>query len=475
MQVKFHEFLESKKRQGYHKFVVIKARQLGISTYTQARLFNKTAYSIGKNTLILSHDLDSSNSIFNMVKRFYANIPYHVPKPVIQNNNRKALIFDEIDSSYIIGTANAKESGRGSTINYFHGSEVAFWREADELMKSVFQTIPDNQNSEIILESTANGIGNYFYNICITGMDPKSEFQTLFLPWYINPEYVKPINDPDFKLDDEEKELKQLFNLTDNQLNWRRHKIRYDFLDNVNNFRQEYPATVEEAFITNEVGLIPVDKIRQARLNHKLLKFKYDHNNCRLPKIAGLDPAREKDRTVVAIRQGRCIQKITEYYKTDTNFIINIVKDLIENEKIDFLFMDYAYGYAVWDHYKYTNYARYMRMVHFNGKVDEYFKSVYTNKRSEMHGKFRDWVIQEGGCSIPDSDRVEVEIASLPDFKKNANGQNIMPPKDEIKKILGGKSPDITDSIILTFAEDVKPRSENTDNSIKIINKNRRR
>jgi hypothetical protein len=459
MQIKFHLFIQEKRRQGYYKFVVLKARQLGISTYTQARFFNKTAYNMAKNTLILSHSLESSQNIFDMVRRFYNNIPSHMPKPSLQNNNRKALIFDEIDGSYNIGTANSKESGRGSTINYFHGSEAAFWREADELMKSVFQTVPADQSSEIILESTANGIGNYFYNLCMMGLDKKSEFQTFFLPWHSNPQYSKPIAEPKFELTDEEAESKAMFNLTNEQINWRRSKINFDFLGNVNNFKQEYPATIQEAFVTSEAGLIPVEKIRLARLNYKIGKYKSEEKNSLMPKIIGIDPAEKIDRTVVAIRRGRSLIKVLEYYKTDAVFLINLVRDLLNNEEPDYIFIDYAYGYSVYDYYKYTPVIKRLRTAHFNEHVNQYYKSVYTNKRSEIHGKMRDWFMQEGGASIPDNDRLEVEIASLPDFKRNANGQRFMILKDEIKKILGGKSPDITDAIALTFTEDVKPRS----------------
>jgi hypothetical protein len=466
MQMLFHNFIEKHRKNGIYKFTVVKARQLGISTYTEARFFHKTVYGMGKNSYILANDLQTSGSIFDMVKTFYQNLPLSYDyKPHLQLSNQKILKFQENNSYFKIGTANSSEIGRGIKINYFHGSEVAFWREADELLKSIFQTVPKTYESEIILESTANGIGNYFHEICLSGLSPKSEFKTFFLPWHLNEEYQKPIeNINEFILTDEEKELKIIHSLTDEQINWRRSVIQNEFLGRTDSFKQEYPITIQEAFVNSSIGLIPPKYIQNARYNRRILKYKYDLNSS-IPIIAGLDPARNRDRTAVAIRRGRCLIKMQAYRNTDTDCLVNITRDLIDKEKVDIVFIDFAYGYSIWDTLKKTGYAKNIIMVVFKESPEEYFKSIYTNKRTEIHGKMRDWFMQDGGVEMPDNDQLEIEIASIPDFKRNSNGQYFMVSKDEIKKVLGGKSPDLTDAIALTFSYDVK-------NNVKKENKN---
>ena len=81
----------------------------------------------------------------------------------VHEHNSKELIFGVLDSGYKLGTAENKSAGRSSTIQLFHGSEVAFWPNAAEHAKGIMQAIPDAFNTEAILESTANGVGNYFH------------------------------------------------------------------------------------------------------------------------------------------------------------------------------------------------------------------------------------------------------------------------------------------------------------------------
>ncbi len=73
------------------------------------------------------------------------------------------MVFDALDSGYRVGTAGTEGVGRSETIQYFHGSEVAYWKNADSHMSGILQAVPEEDGTEIILESTANGIGGLFY------------------------------------------------------------------------------------------------------------------------------------------------------------------------------------------------------------------------------------------------------------------------------------------------------------------------
>lgn len=91
-------------------------------------------------------------------------------------SNAKELYFSDIDSGYKVGTAGTKGVGRSSTIQYFHGSEVAFWPHAETHAAGVLQAIPKEPGTEIILESTANGIGNYFHKMWREAERGESEY-----------------------------------------------------------------------------------------------------------------------------------------------------------------------------------------------------------------------------------------------------------------------------------------------------------
>jgi hypothetical protein len=99
--------------------------------------------------------------LFEVVERFHANCP-DAERPSTGAANAKELYFDRLDSGYRVRTAGTKGVGRSSTIQLFHGSEVAFWPYADTHAAGVLQAVPNEPATEIVLESTANGVGNFF-------------------------------------------------------------------------------------------------------------------------------------------------------------------------------------------------------------------------------------------------------------------------------------------------------------------------
>jgi hypothetical protein len=453
------------------RIVVVKARQFGISTLVSALSFWKCFFNIGLNAFTMADSTNSTSNIFGMIKRFYDYLPEELPKPSLKKSNEKLLHFSENDSLIRVGTAGAKQVGRSMTNNLLHCSEVAFWKNEVEILAGLFQTVPTNKTSEIILESTANGRKGLFYEKAREGLNPKSMWSTIFIPWFWHKEYSSTIRDPDFRLTEEEAEIKQIYDLTDEQMYWRRNKINSDFMHREYLFKQEYPACFEEAFITNQNALIPSIFIERAR--KKLLSSPH------APTIIGVDPARGGDRTVIAIRKGRALLKvvITEY-KADDYINVDLagrLTHLINDFKAERCFIDVGCGYGTIDILKAKGFSDVVQGVAFNQGADN--KEVYSNKRTEIFGRLRDWLLQEGGAKIPDNDQIAEDLAVLPDFTRNSNGQWVMDPKEKIIKDLG-KSPDIADSIALTFTDlNIKLSQDYSDNSsskiISVTNKNR--
>ena len=162
----------------------------------------------------------------------------------------KRLTWNETRSSMRVATAKNVRSGRGRTIHALHASEVAFWDDADTLMTGLRQTIPDKHGSLIILESTANGVGNYFHRTWEAAVKGENDYLPIFFPWYKHPEYQSVHTT--LRRRDLDPTEKILYNLGADlpHLEWRRYAIDAKCNGNEDNFKQEYPSTPREAFLT---------------------------------------------------------------------------------------------------------------------------------------------------------------------------------------------------------------------------------
>ena len=183
----------------------------------------------------------------------------------------------------------------------------------------------------------------------------------------------------------------------------------------------------------------------------------------------GVDPARNGDRTAIVFRQGRRLYKPLIFGNmTETELAGEIIL-LLNKYRCNKVFIDVGYGYGTIDILKEKGLGDIVCGIPFNSKPLK--RDVYSNKRTEIYGEMRDWLLQDGGVDIPDDQVLVNELLSIPDFHINSNGQFVMDPKDEIKKMLNGKSPDIADAIALTFSENVPILNENIGmEKIRIIN-----
>jgi len=237
---------------GKVRALIVKGRQQGCSTYVEARFYWKVTHHKGMRAFILTHLDEATRNLFQIMKRFHESCPYPVKAHTSRTNSRE-MTFDRLDSGYNVGTAKSHGVGRSNTLQYFHGSEVAYWSNAQEHMSGVLQAVPDAEGTEIILESTSAGAQGLFYKLCDDARHNRSDYQLIFVPWFLQPEYRKT-PPPDFELRVEEKDYKASFKLDDAQMYWRRAKI-YE-LGNIWTFRREYPATLDEAFYTDRPGAL---------------------------------------------------------------------------------------------------------------------------------------------------------------------------------------------------------------------------
>ena len=242
------------------RLIVLKGRQEGISTVTEALMFQDAATRPLVRTLIVAHRDDATANLFNMNKLFYDCLPCPV-QPMRKNSNAKELVCENptrdeekkrrrpgLRSRIKCVTAGGKGAGRSDTLTNVHLSEYAFWPgDKKGLMAGVMQAVPDDPNTMVIIESTANGF-NEFKDLWDGAVAGTNGWRPVFLPWYMEPEYRKSA-EPGTVWTGEERKLREQYGLDDEQLAWRRWCIRVNLGGDEQMFRQEYPNTPDEAFL----------------------------------------------------------------------------------------------------------------------------------------------------------------------------------------------------------------------------------
>ena len=297
-QLELHRKIEEQKaKTGKVRVIILKARQLGISTYLSARFFHRCLFEPGLRTFILGHERRASTNLFEMVKRMYEHLPEDV-RPATGTFNAETLLFNN-DSGYVVSVATLDGAGRSATAQLLHASEAAFWPDLEAQAASLFQIVPDTPGSEIAIETTANGY-NEFHKLWRLAESGASEFMPVFLPWSLDQTYRKK-TDEDFKLTAEEAKLKALHSLDDEQIAWRRSKEQ----QLGERLPQEFPLIASEAFISSSFDcFIPPALVVKARKQRIEDDFGWGL-------IVGVDPAgMGPDRTSIAWRRGRRILKV---------------------------------------------------------------------------------------------------------------------------------------------------------------------
>ncbi len=455
-QVYIHNKIEQQSKDtGKVRAIILKGRQQGASTYVGGRFIHKTTHNKGVRAFILTHDGESTNALFEMTERYYDNLPPSV-KPVASTANAKELHFGAIDSGYKIGTAGNKAVGRGQTLQYFHGSEVAFWMNASEHTKGIMQAVPDAPGTEVIWESTANGVGNFFHQQWKIAEKGLSEFIPIFVPWFWQTEYIKAVPEG-FKTTEEEDSLAIYYELSDEQVYWRRIKIAElttDGVDGEKAFKQEYPMNAAEAFqVSGGDGLITSNHCVKARKEKVKGSGAY---------VVGVDPSRGGDRFAIVKRHGRLMFGMEAYKGEQCDSLgknVAICKKILDTihpitEKVpDMMFVDYGAGADLVDRLHELGYKKRVKSVHFGSTPLNPVK--YTNKRNEIWQELSDWLVDETlPVQIPDDDEMQADLCASP-YSYDSKDRRVLWSKDRIKEKYGF-SPDYGDAGALTFAEPVR-------------------
>lgn len=448
---------EQKARTGKVRANVLKARQQGMSTMIQGRAYHGTTTKKGYNAFVITHLAEATANLFAMAKRFHRE-SNPVLRPSTASDSQKTLVFDKLDSRYRVGTAGNEDTGVSTTNRFLHQSEVALWKNAASIAVGLAQSVPPADDTEIWRESTARGMGNFFHTQWKAAEMGLSDYINIFIPWYWSSEYSTPAPE-DFEPNAEELEdviplfrpfinLKgeQIHALTHDQLYWRRLKMAElktgPTVDEVALFRQEYPMTAAEAFMSSGVGGIITPKM--------VVRARACTNKGVGPVTMGVDPAWTGDRFSIAVRRGREVLEVRSWAGKEIETIgqrLSHVTTTYARWGPQQVYIDQGGGQDIASlcHEKGIPAIA----IPFGGAPDD--DDRYPNKRSEMWGRMAEWMNDESyPVNIPDSDTLQADLcAGL--YQPDTNNRMAMLKKSLIKKELG-YSPDEGDALALTFA-----------------------
>jgi hypothetical protein len=294
-QLEFDARLERQRAEGKPmRAIILKARKLGFSTWVAVKFLQRLTQIEYQAAIVTAQDTNTAGVIFDMAKLAHAHLPtidelglgFNIKPAIIASNfspnGRKFMQFGEPsrklrmegrtgESVLEIDTAGTPESGRGYTPSMLHLSEVGRWSGplATRKMLAQLNAVPYEPETIVVLESTANGL-NHFHRRWVNARDGANDPDTgetyvpLFVPWWRDPKcalqfatdadrerFIESIGD-ERKLGEvvsDEPMLRERYDLTPEQLYWRRMMIRTQHENSVELFKQENPASDEEAFI----------------------------------------------------------------------------------------------------------------------------------------------------------------------------------------------------------------------------------
>ncbi len=240
--------------------IVLKARQMGLTTWAAARFFLKTITRPGTLTLEVAHTQEAAEEIFRIVHRFLDWLPDELREGPLRTSraNVRQLSFPELDSQYRVVSAGDRNAGRGLTVQNLHCSELARWPgDPAEILAGLRAAMAPG--AELIVESTPDGVGGCFHE----EWQKAGETGTVrhFFPWWLEPRYRADAVD-EKSLTDEEQELRTRYGLDLKQIGYRR-RIRADFRGLA---RQEYAEDEETCFRASGESVFEMEAIEKRLL-----------------------------------------------------------------------------------------------------------------------------------------------------------------------------------------------------------------
>lgn len=237
------------------KVIILKARQVGISTLAESLNYEACDAGQQRKALVLSYKEEHSRELGEMAKTIHENMWF--PRPT-RRLNRSLIEFDSPHGSSLRTLTGGSETvGRGFTAQHLHTSELPFWPSPETSLLSAMNALALGAGSTIVHEFTARGASGVAYEMWQEAVRGENGYHAVFIPWYLDPEYSIPFPDKEAKrlfgqsMTREEINYQQAHGLSLERMNWRRVTMQTKCRNLPKMFRQEYPATDQEAFIAS--------------------------------------------------------------------------------------------------------------------------------------------------------------------------------------------------------------------------------
>ncbi len=240
-----------------HRNIVLKARQMGVTTWIAGRFFLRTIMHPGTVTVQVAHTQEAAEQIFRIVLRFLDHLPEPLRGGALKSARRNArrIVIPELDSEYLVETAGDRNAGRGLTITNLHCTELARWPgNAAEILYGLMATL--SPDGEMALESTPNGASGCFWKEWQEA--EKTGTVRHFFPWWLEDSYRgEPVEEE--SMTDQEWQLMKEKALAAEQIGYRR-QIRRNFRGLA---KQEYAENANECFLASGECFFDLESIHK--------------------------------------------------------------------------------------------------------------------------------------------------------------------------------------------------------------------
>jgi hypothetical protein len=236
------------------QLIILKSRQVGISTWAQALAFEDTFLNDHRDAFIIADKAEHTKLMIQINRRFLRNLP-KLLRPESKDmklENVHGLQFPW-DSRIQVETEGDAHS---MTANILHLTEFAYFKRPDDTLKEAMPAVPKDPSSLVLMESTANGQGNEFYDLFSEAVERKMRgvhrreqgWRPIFIPWWKHEEYRTPSWFSPLDTTLAEERLMERFKLHIDQIAWRRECVRDIFKGDEEEFETRFPTTWEDAF-----------------------------------------------------------------------------------------------------------------------------------------------------------------------------------------------------------------------------------
>ena len=236
--------------------IIVKARQEGVSTEIEAKIFENINRHKNRYACVVSADEKSTTKVFRMCERFQEEMPLDIKRPTDRTNAREIRYSMPHRSGILCQTAGTKVLGRGGTTQDVHATEVAFWGNAKNQMLGLMQEVPETPDTMVVWESTANGDNGAFHDEYWKAVgrlrnDPHdyAGFLPVFLSWQSFPEYQTPLPEGGLRLNPDVQDyfrerIALGLSFSPEQMYFAALKIQNKCGGDIDLFKQEYPSCI---------------------------------------------------------------------------------------------------------------------------------------------------------------------------------------------------------------------------------------